>query len=112
MEQQSVKALIYIYFFIICLNPFFITFFPLQDDYSQYGIQAFTTQFQKQGGCVAFHLTIPKSSTLTEIQEMADRLQSSVARVVVVFATEGQLLDLFFEVCVSADLTALNIGGS
>uniref|UniRef100_A0A3B3BP04 Olfactory receptor C family, u1 n=1 Tax=Oryzias melastigma TaxID=30732 RepID=A0A3B3BP04_ORYME len=67
------------------------------DDYSQYGIQAFTTQFQKQGGCVAFHLTIPKSSTLTEIQEMADRLQSSVARVVVVFATEGQLLDLFFE---------------
>ncbi|XP_020563877.1 extracellular calcium-sensing receptor-like [Oryzias latipes] len=67
------------------------------DDYSQYGIQSFSAQFQKQGGCVAFHLTIPKSPTLAEIQEMADRVQRSAARVVVVFATEGQLLDLYFE---------------
>lgn len=82
--------------------------FSLQDDYSQYGIQSFSAQFQKQGGCVAFHLTIPKSPTLAEIQEMADRVQRSAARVVVVFATEGQLLDLYFEVCVSADLTTQN----
>uniref|UniRef100_A0A3P9HNY9 Olfactory receptor C family, u1 n=1 Tax=Oryzias latipes TaxID=8090 RepID=A0A3P9HNY9_ORYLA len=71
------------------------------DDYSQYGIQSFSAQFQKQGGCVAFHLTIPKSPTLAEIQEMADRVQRSAARVVVVFATEGQLLDLYFEVCLA-----------
>lgn len=47
---------------------------------------------------MAFHLTIPKSPTAAEIQEMADRLQSSSAQVVVVFATEGQLLDLLLEV--------------
>ncbi|XP_061576359.1 extracellular calcium-sensing receptor-like [Cololabis saira] len=67
------------------------------DDYSRYGIQAFSNQFKEQGGCVAFHLTIPNSPTLAETQEMADRLQSSSAQVIVVFATEGQLLDLFLE---------------
>ncbi|XP_036934359.1 extracellular calcium-sensing receptor-like [Acanthopagrus latus] len=67
------------------------------DDYSQYGIQAFSNQFIQQGGCLAFHLTIPKSPRATEIQELADRLQSSTAKVVVVFATEGQLLDLLLE---------------
>ncbi len=73
-------------------------FYVLQDDYSHYGIQAFSNQFRQQGGCVAFHLNIPKSPTAADIQEMADRLQSSTAQVVVVFATEGQLLELFLEV--------------
>ncbi|KAK5929481.1 hypothetical protein CgunFtcFv8_010708 [Champsocephalus gunnari] len=67
------------------------------DDYSQYGIQAFSSQFKKQGGCVAFHLIIPKSPSVTELQDIANKLQSSTAQVVVVFATEGQLLDLFLE---------------
>lgn len=69
-----------------------------QDDYSHYGIQAFSDQFRQQGGCLAFHLTIPKSPTVAKIHEMADRLQSSTTKVVVVFATEGQLLDLLLEV--------------
>lgn len=69
-----------------------------QDDYSQYGIQEFSNQFRQQGGCVAFHLTIPKTPTAAETQEMADRLQGSTAVVVVVFATEGQLMDLVLEV--------------
>lgn len=69
-----------------------------QDDYSQYGIQAFSNQFKQQGGCVAFHLTIPKSPTAAQIQEMVDRLQSSTAQVMVVFATEGQLLEFLLEV--------------
>uniref|UniRef100_A0A3P9B084 Extracellular calcium-sensing receptor-like n=1 Tax=Maylandia zebra TaxID=106582 RepID=A0A3P9B084_9CICH len=67
------------------------------DDYSLYGIQAFSDLFGQQGGCVEFHLTISKSSTVAEIQKIADKLQSSTARVVVVFATEGQLVDLFSE---------------
>lgn len=75
-----------------------IFLYVFQDDYSHYGIQAFSSQFRQQGGCVAFHLTIPKSPTAAEIQEMADRLQSSTTQVVVVFATEGQLLDLLLEV--------------
>ncbi|KAM9318700.1 extracellular calcium-sensing receptor-like [Pholidichthys leucotaenia] len=75
------------------LGPFKI---PL-DDYGQYGIQSFSQQFRKEGGCVAFHITIPKSPRVAEIQEIADKLQSLTAVVVVVFATEGQLLDLFLE---------------
>ncbi|XP_026048020.1 extracellular calcium-sensing receptor-like [Astatotilapia calliptera] len=75
------------------LGPFNI---PL-DDYSLYGIQAFSIQFGQQGGCVAFHLTIPTSPTVAEIQKMADKLQRSTARVVVVFAKEVNLLDLFSE---------------
>ncbi|KAM3616857.1 uncharacterized protein V6R79_024911 [Siganus canaliculatus] len=67
------------------------------DDYSHYGIQAFSKQFREQGGCLAFHLTLPKSPTAFDIKEMAHRLQSSTAKVVVVFATEGQLLDLLLE---------------
>lgn len=47
---------------------------------------------------MAFHVTIPKSPTVTEIRSMADKLQRSTARVVVVFATEGQLAELFSEV--------------
>ncbi|XP_063348590.1 extracellular calcium-sensing receptor-like [Pelmatolapia mariae] len=67
------------------------------DDYSLYGIQAFSTQFGQQGGCVAFHLTIPTSPTVAEIQKMADKLQRSTARVVVAFAKDVNLLDLFLE---------------
>lgn len=69
-----------------------------QDDYSRYGIQGFSKQIRLKGGCLAFQLTVPKSPTTAEIREMADELQHSSARVVVVFATEGQLLELFLEV--------------
>uniref|UniRef100_A0A8C6S229 Olfactory receptor C family, u1 n=1 Tax=Neogobius melanostomus TaxID=47308 RepID=A0A8C6S229_9GOBI len=68
------------------------------DDYSQYGIQAFTRQFREHGGCVAFHITLPKSPSVAQIVSMMDRLQSSTARVVVVFANEGELVTLFSEV--------------
>lgn len=53
---------------------------------------------------MAFHLTIPKSPTEAEIGEMANILQMSTAHVVVVFATEGQLFDLFIEVSLSVDM--------
>lgn len=43
-------------------------------------------------------MTIPKSPTAAEIQHMAERFQTSSAQVVVVFATEGQLLELLSEV--------------
>uniref|UniRef100_A0AAX7SHZ3 G-protein coupled receptors family 3 profile domain-containing protein n=1 Tax=Astatotilapia calliptera TaxID=8154 RepID=A0AAX7SHZ3_ASTCA len=77
------------------------------DDYSLYGIQAFSIQFGQQGGCVAFHLTIPTSPTVAEIQKMADKLQRSTARVVVVFAKEVNLLDLFSEVSISRNMTGI-----
>ncbi|XP_063348592.1 extracellular calcium-sensing receptor-like [Pelmatolapia mariae] len=67
------------------------------DDYSLYGIQAFSNQFRRQGGCVAFHLSIPASPTMAEILEMADKLESSTARVVVVITAEVDVLHLFSE---------------
>lgn len=53
---------------------------------------------------MAFHLTIPTSPTVAEIQKMADKLQRSTARVVVVFAKEVNLLDLFSEVSISVEV--------
>uniref|UniRef100_A0A8C6KF82 Olfactory receptor C family, u1 n=1 Tax=Nothobranchius furzeri TaxID=105023 RepID=A0A8C6KF82_NOTFU len=74
------------------------------DDYSRYGIQAFSDQFGLKGGCVEYRLTIPASPTTAEIQEITNRLKSSTTQVVVAFATEGQLLNLFLEVRLSANL--------
>ncbi|XP_007231623.3 extracellular calcium-sensing receptor [Astyanax mexicanus] len=68
------------------------------EDYSRYGIQAFTEQLEAWGGCVAFHHTIPKVPTPKQIGAIVDALEVSTARVIVVFATEGQLLDLLLEV--------------
>ncbi|XP_076591328.1 extracellular calcium-sensing receptor-like [Chaetodon auriga] len=79
------------------LGWFWVGTIETTDDYSHYGIQEFSNQFRQRGGCLAFHLTIPKSPTAAEIQEMADRLQRSTAQVVVVFASEGQLLNLLLE---------------
>uniref|UniRef100_A0A667X7U8 Olfactory receptor C family, u1 n=1 Tax=Myripristis murdjan TaxID=586833 RepID=A0A667X7U8_9TELE len=67
------------------------------DDYSLYGIQAFSQQLKQQGGCLAFHLTVPKSPTVAAIRSIADALLRSKAQVVVAFATEGQLLGLLSE---------------
>nr|XP_046244952.1 extracellular calcium-sensing receptor-like [Scatophagus argus] len=79
------------------LDWFWVGTVGTTDDYSHYGIQAFSQQFQQQGGCLAFHLTIPKSPTVADIKKMANTLQSSTAQVVVVFASEVQLIKLFSE---------------
>ncbi|XP_062329916.1 extracellular calcium-sensing receptor [Osmerus eperlanus] len=68
-----------------------------EDDYSRYGIQAFSKQLEEQGGCPAFHLSLPSSPSPAQVGALADALVSSTARVVVVFATEGQLLGLLSE---------------
>ncbi|XP_035535775.1 extracellular calcium-sensing receptor [Morone saxatilis] len=93
------------------LGWFWVGTIETTDDYSHYGIQAFTNQFKQQGGCLAFHLTIPKSPTVTEIQEMADRLQSSTAQVVVVFASEVQLLELLLEGTLGFSFPGVSIPG-
>ncbi|XP_051580753.1 extracellular calcium-sensing receptor-like [Myxocyprinus asiaticus] len=68
------------------------------DDYSHYGIQAFTEQLNRRGGCIAFHHTIPKAYSQAKIHSIVNNLESSTARVIIAFATEGQLLDLLVEV--------------
>lgn len=69
-----------------------------EDDYSRYGIQAFYEQLQEWGGCLAFHQTIPKAPSMARINVIADILETTTARVVIAFATEGQLLELLTEV--------------
>ncbi|XP_073709571.1 olfactory receptor CU1 [Misgurnus anguillicaudatus] len=68
------------------------------DDYSNYGIQAFTDQLNQLGGCIAFHHTIPKSASQAQIHSIVNSLEGSTARVIIAFATEGQLLKLLTEV--------------
>lgn len=57
---------------------------------------------------MAFQLTVTQSPTAAEIQRIADDIQGSSAKVVVVFATEGQVLELFSEV---GRLNLLKTGG-
>ncbi|XP_070827215.1 extracellular calcium-sensing receptor-like [Chaetodon trifascialis] len=93
------------------LGWFWVGTIGTTDDYSHYGIQEFSNQFRQRGGCLAFHLTIPKSPTAAEIEEMADRLQSSTSQVVVVFAAEGQLLDLLSEGTLGFSFPGVRIPG-
>uniref|UniRef100_A0A8C1K3S8 Olfactory receptor C family, u1 n=1 Tax=Cyprinus carpio TaxID=7962 RepID=A0A8C1K3S8_CYPCA len=67
------------------------------DDYSHYGIQAFTEQLEKLGGCIAFHHTIPKAPSQAQIHAILNSLEGSTAQVIIAFATEGQLLELLVE---------------
>ncbi|KAF4101532.1 hypothetical protein G5714_017964 [Onychostoma macrolepis] len=67
------------------------------DDYSHYGIQAFTEQLERLGGCIAFHHTIPKAPSQAQIHAILNSLESSTAQVIIAFATEGQLLELLVE---------------
>jgi len=68
------------------------------DDYSHYGIQAFTEQLERVGGCISFHHTIPKAPSQAQIHAILNSLEGSTARVIIAFATEGQLLELLAEV--------------
>ncbi|NP_001076368.1 olfactory receptor CU1 precursor [Danio rerio] len=68
------------------------------DDYSHYGIQAFTEQLERLGSCIAFHQTIPKSPSQAQIRSILNSLESSTAQVIIAFATEGELLELLVEV--------------
>ncbi|XP_042611582.1 extracellular calcium-sensing receptor-like [Cyprinus carpio] len=67
------------------------------DDYSHYGIQAFTEQLEILGGCIAFHHSIPKAPSQAQIHAILNSLEGSTAQVIIAFATEGQLLELLVE---------------
>uniref|UniRef100_A0A8C1K3T5 Extracellular calcium-sensing receptor-like n=1 Tax=Cyprinus carpio TaxID=7962 RepID=A0A8C1K3T5_CYPCA len=67
------------------------------DDYSHYGIQAFTEQLEILGGCIAFHHSIPKAPSQAQIHAILNSLESSTAQVIIAFANEGELLELLVE---------------
>ncbi|KAJ8332209.1 hypothetical protein SKAU_G00428170 [Synaphobranchus kaupii] len=69
-----------------------------EDDYSRYGIQAFSEQLHEHGGCLAFYSILPKTPSPEQIHQIADTLEASSARVILAFTTEGQLYELLVEV--------------
>ncbi|XP_065139042.1 extracellular calcium-sensing receptor-like isoform X1 [Paramisgurnus dabryanus] len=68
------------------------------DDYGIYAAQSFQKEIQLFGGCVAFTEILPLDNNHRDIQRIVKVIQTSTAKVVVVFSTEAYLLPLMDEV--------------
>nr|XP_055030588.1 extracellular calcium-sensing receptor-like [Misgurnus anguillicaudatus] len=68
------------------------------DDYGIYAAQSFSQEVQLFGGCVGFSEILPRDNNRRDIQRIVKVIQSSTAKVVVVFSTEAYLLPLMDEV--------------
>lgn len=68
------------------------------DDYGIYASQSFQKEMQLFGACVGFSEMLPRDNNHGDIQSIVKVIQTSTARVVVVFSTEAYLLPLMDEV--------------
>ncbi|XP_078265896.1 extracellular calcium-sensing receptor-like [Rhinoraja longicauda] len=68
------------------------------DDYGRTGIQAFTDEVSRLGVCVAFSELIPKVYSRPKILQIAETIRASSARVIVMFAIEGDAYPLVREI--------------
>uniref|UniRef100_A0A8C1K3Q6 Extracellular calcium-sensing receptor-like n=1 Tax=Cyprinus carpio TaxID=7962 RepID=A0A8C1K3Q6_CYPCA len=68
------------------------------DDYGVYAAQAFQQEMQLFGYCVAFSEILPHDNNLRDIQRIMGVIQSSTARVVIVFAPSSFFIPLMEEV--------------
>ncbi|KTF95367.1 hypothetical protein cypCar_00031724 [Cyprinus carpio] len=68
------------------------------DDYGVYAAQAFQQEMQLFGFCVAFSEILPHDNNLRDIQRIMGVIQSSTARVVIVFAPSSFFIPLMEEV--------------
>ncbi|KAL0168372.1 hypothetical protein M9458_036594, partial [Cirrhinus mrigala] len=68
------------------------------DDYGVYAAQAFHQEMQLFGLCAAFSEFLPHDNNIRDIQRIMEVIQSSTARVVVVFAPSSFLIPLMDEV--------------
>eukprot|EP00062_Callorhinchus_milii_P016861 gi/632968722/ref/XP_007900681.1/ PREDICTED: extracellular calcium-sensing receptor-like [Callorhinchus milii] len=68
------------------------------DDYGRYGTQAFTDEVKKLGVCIAFTELIPKVYSRERILQITETIKRSTARVIVMFALEGDAYPLIKEV--------------
>ncbi|XP_043072421.1 extracellular calcium-sensing receptor-like [Puntigrus tetrazona] len=83
------------------LKHFGWTWFGLvysDDDYGNHAAQSFLQDVQVFGGCVAFSEILPLDNNRKDIQHIVGVIQSSTARVVVVFSTSTYVLALMDEV--------------
>ncbi|XP_072113029.1 extracellular calcium-sensing receptor-like [Mobula birostris] len=68
------------------------------DDYGRNGIQAFSDEVRRLGVCIAFAEIIPKMYTRQKILQIAETIKASTARVIVMFAIEGDAYPLIQEI--------------
>ncbi|XP_055030586.2 extracellular calcium-sensing receptor-like [Misgurnus anguillicaudatus] len=68
------------------------------DDYGIYAAQSFHQEVQLFEGCVAFSEILPLDNNRRDIQRIVNVIQTSTAKVVVVFATSTYVLPLMDEV--------------
>ncbi|XP_056334492.1 extracellular calcium-sensing receptor-like [Danio aesculapii] len=68
------------------------------DDYGIYAAQSFQKEMQLFGACVGFSEMLPHDNNHGDIQSIVEVIQTSTARVVVVFSTEAYLIPLMDEV--------------
>ncbi|XP_067851017.1 extracellular calcium-sensing receptor-like [Heptranchias perlo] len=68
------------------------------DDYGQNGIQAFSDEVRKHGVCIAFTEVIPKVYSRRKMLQITETIKTSTARVIVMFALEGDAYPLIREV--------------
>ncbi|XP_043557590.1 extracellular calcium-sensing receptor-like [Chiloscyllium plagiosum] len=68
------------------------------DDYGHNGIQAFSDAVRKLGICIAFTEVIPKVYSRQRILQITETIKTSTARVIVMFALEGDAYPLIREI--------------
>ncbi|XP_055030581.2 extracellular calcium-sensing receptor [Misgurnus anguillicaudatus] len=68
------------------------------DDYGIYAAQSLNKEVQLFGGCVAFSEILPRDNNRRDIQRIVKVIQTSTAKVVVVFSTSTYLMPLMDEV--------------
>ncbi|XP_069753612.1 extracellular calcium-sensing receptor-like [Narcine bancroftii] len=68
------------------------------DDYGRNGIQAFSEQVRRLGVCIAFTEVIPKVYSRQKILQITEAIKASTARVIVMFAIEGDAYPLIREI--------------
>ncbi|XP_051874609.1 extracellular calcium-sensing receptor-like [Pristis pectinata] len=68
------------------------------DDYGRNGIQAFSDEVRRLGVCIAFTEVIPKVYSRQKILQITEVIKASTARVIVMFAIEGDAYPLIREI--------------
>ncbi|XP_078420584.1 extracellular calcium-sensing receptor-like [Cetorhinus maximus] len=79
------------------------------DDYGHNAIQAFSDEVRKLGVCIAFTEVLPKVYSRQKILQITETIKTSTARVIVMFAIEGDAYPLIREV-VKQNITGGTIG--
>ncbi|XP_051873244.1 extracellular calcium-sensing receptor-like [Pristis pectinata] len=68
------------------------------NEYGRYGIQAFSEKVKQDGVCIAFSETVLRTYPKERILKIVDTIKTSTAKVILAFASEGDLYPLLREI--------------